>query len=352
MTGRGVDQILGHPGGPLLREPEIRDAREYVGLAEQVHGPIPRPAGPAWPWGDALVVMERAADVRIVNLETAVTTSDAFAPDKLVHYRMHPANLPCLAAARLDVCALANNHLLDFGVQGLLETLEALHRVGLRAAGAGRTAGEAEHPAAVPVRDGRVLVLAAGMPSSGIPGTWAAGEGPGVHLLPGAAEAEASRVLETVRSAKRPGDLVVVSIHWGSNWGYDVAEYHVRFAHSLVDGGVDVVHGHSSHHPRPIEVYRDRLILYGCGDLIDDYEGIPGREDYRHDLRLVYVASLDPTSGRLLRLDAFPFQTWQMRLCRASPSDAAWLGDTLSGISRRFGTRVELGTPDGRLTVL
>ena len=74
----------------------------------------------------------------------------------------------------------------------------------------------------------------------------------------------------------------------------------MRFAHWLVDGGVDIVHGHSSHHPRPIEVYRDRLILYGCGDFIDDYEGIEGYEQYRDDLVLMYFATLSPATGELI----------------------------------------------------
>jgi poly-gamma-glutamate capsule biosynthesis protein CapA/YwtB (metallophosphatase superfamily) len=350
MTGRGMDQILAHPGKPELREPAARDAREYVRMAERVHGPIPRGVEAAWPWGDAMRVLE-TAEVRIVNLETAITTSDAFAPGKVVHYRMHPANVPCLTAAGIEVCALANNHVLDFGVGGLLETLDALRAAGLRTAGAGRTAGEAAQPAVVPVTGGRVVVLATGMESSGIPPAWAAGERPGVDLLPGATAAGASRMLERVHHLKRPGDVVVVSIHWGPNWGYEVSESHVRFAHRLVDGGVDVVHGHSSHHPRPIDVYRDRLILSGCGDLVDDYEGIPGREEYRSDLRLLYLASLEPASGRLLRLHALPFQSRAMRLSRASPADTARLGDVLTRVSRPFGTRSRPSTHHGMLTV-
>ena len=139
MLGRGVDQVLPHPGDPLLRERHLRDARDYVRLAEATSGPVPHPAGFAWPWGDALTTIEEMApDVRVVNLETSVTRSDRFVPGKAVHYRMNPANLPCLSAVRPDVCALANNHVLDFGSPGLEETLESLAAAGLAAAGAGR----------------------------------------------------------------------------------------------------------------------------------------------------------------------------------------------------------------------
>ena len=81
---------------PELREDYASDANAYVRLAERVNGPIPRPAGFSWPWGDALPVLEEAApDVRVINLETSITRSADFAPGKAVHYRMNPDNLPC-----------------------------------------------------------------------------------------------------------------------------------------------------------------------------------------------------------------------------------------------------------------
>ena len=120
MPGRGIDQILPHPGDPELREHYADDANAYVRLAERANGPIPRPAGFSWPWGDALPVLEEAAPaVRVINLETSVTRSADFAPGKAVHYRMSPDNLPCVAVTRPDVCALASNHVLDFGPRGL-----------------------------------------------------------------------------------------------------------------------------------------------------------------------------------------------------------------------------------------
>ena len=118
----------------------------------------------------------------------------------------------------------------------------------------------------------------------------------------------------------------------------------IRFAHRLIDGGVDVVHGHSSHHPRPIEVYRGKLILYGCGDLVDDYEGIGGHDQYRHDLRLLYLPRLDPTSGELVELRMAPLQARQMRLHRAADHDARWLRTVLDKVSRHFGSRIDLGS--------
>ncbi|EUA05104.1 bacterial capsule synthesis PGA_cap family protein [Mycobacterium kansasii 824] len=140
MLGRGVDQILAHPGNPELRERYLRDATGYVRLAERVNGPIPRPVDWRWPWGEVLDVLDDVGtDVRVVNLETTITTGSEFADRKPVCYRMHPDNMAVLTALRPDACALANNHILDFGYQGLTDTVAALAAAGIRGAGAGPT---------------------------------------------------------------------------------------------------------------------------------------------------------------------------------------------------------------------
>ena len=356
MPGRGLDQVLPYPGDPELREQHANDALAYVHMAERANGPIPRPVSFAWPWGDALPVLDAMnPDARLINLETSVTRSADFAPGKAVHYRMNPENLPCVTAARPDACALANNHVLDFGRAGLMETLGALARAGLAAAGAGHDSAEAGRPVAVPVTGnggtagGRVLVCSCGTASSGIPPGWAAtATRPGVNLLPSLSDAVADAVTERVGAARQRRDLVVVSIHWGSNWGYEVDGEQVRFAHRLIDGGVDLVHGHSSHHPRPVEVYRGKLILYGCGDCIDDYEGISGHDEFRDDLRLLYFAALVPGTGTLAALQMVPMQARKIRLCHASTADGQWLARMLDRISRPFGSRIE-SRPGGPL---
>ncbi|MFE8947301.1 CapA family protein [Streptomyces sp. NPDC007856] len=352
MLGRGVDQILPHPGSPVLREGYVTDARTYVELVEAVSGPIPAPVHPAWPWGDVLGLLDEVApDARIVNLETAVTRSDAFMPGKAVHYRMHPANLPALAVARPDVCVLSNNHVLDFGRPGLEETLDSLAGAGLRAVGAGRDADEAYAPAAVPLGPGhRILVFALGALSSGIPPDWAATtDRSGVAYVRELSASAAEAAVQRVRRDKRPGDIVVVSVHWGTNWGYLVPREQTRFARALVDGGVDIVHGHSSHHPRPVEVYRGRFILYGCGDFIDDYEGISGYEEYRDDLRLGYLVSVEADTGRPIGMRMVPWQARRMRLEPAGEPDRAWLRSTLDRICHGLHIGMEA---DGTLSVL
>ncbi len=351
MTGRGVDQALPHPGNPVLYEPHVHDARDYVRLAERASGPIALPLDFAYPWGDALGELQRArTEVRIVNLETSITASEEAWPEKGIHYRMHPRNVPCLTMARIDCCCLANNHVLDWGYPGLTETLATLDRAGIARAGAGENAAEAAAPAVLDVPGkGRVLVYAMGSTTSGIPPAWGATrDRPGVNLLDDLSEASAWRVASQIGAAKRPGDMTVASIHWGGNWGYDIPEEQIRFAHRLVDGGVDLVHGHSSHHPKAIEVYRERLILYGCGDFLDDYEGIGGYEAFRDDLRLMYLLRVDPQQGRLGEVRLVPLQVRRFRLQRAAAADARWLCDLLNRLGAPFGTQVQLEA-DGSL---
>jgi poly-gamma-glutamate capsule biosynthesis protein CapA/YwtB (metallophosphatase superfamily) len=345
MTGRGIDQVLSHPGKPDLFESYMRSAVGYVELAERVAGFIGRGLDFAYPWGEALTVLrERRPYARIVNLETAVTTSDDAQPGKGIHYRMHPDNLPCITSAGIDCCVLANNHVLDWGRAGLAQTLSVLRAVGLRTAGAGRDAQEAGAPAVIklPAAGGRVLVFAYATPTSGTPAAWAATrERGGVNFLGELSGRTAELAAEVMLQHRRAGDVVVASVHWGENWGFDIPRGERAFAHGLIDaGGADIVWGHSSHHVKGIEVHQGKLILYGCGDFLNDYEGISGHEPYRPDLSLMYFPVLDSAAGELIGLDAVPMRIRRFRLERAAADDVSWLRGTLEREGRALGTHV------------
>jgi poly-gamma-glutamate capsule biosynthesis protein CapA/YwtB (metallophosphatase superfamily) len=174
MCGRGIDQVLAHPCSAEIYEDYMRSAEGYVLLAEQANGPIPRRNGPSYVWGAALDQLARMEpDARIINLETAVTRSNDVAY-KGINYRMSPENAACLAAAKIDCCVLANNHVLDWGRSGLRETLATLEKLNIKAAGAGRNDREARAPAVLNLDDGRLLIFSFGSTSSGVPIQWAA----------------------------------------------------------------------------------------------------------------------------------------------------------------------------------
>jgi poly-gamma-glutamate capsule biosynthesis protein CapA/YwtB (metallophosphatase superfamily) len=353
MTGRGIDQALPHQANPILYEPYVRDAREYVHLGEKAHGPIPRPLSFDYIWGESLKELDQASvDFRIVNLETAITSAETPWPDKGIHYRMHPQNVGCLSAARISACALANNHLLDWGYDGLSETLQTLDAAGIAYSGAGNDANEAMQPAVLNVTGkGRLLLFSFGSTTSGIPQEWKATSiSPGLNLLDDLSEATAARICDEMRDHQQPGDLIVASLHCGSNWGYEIPREQVAFAHRLIAEGVAIVHGHSSHHVKAIEVCRGRLILYGCGDFLTDYEGISGYEAFRGDLALMYLVELDSGSGELIAARLVPMQMRRFRLERAPTADAKWLCNLLNELGERFGTASRL-EQDNSLTL-
>jgi poly-gamma-glutamate synthesis protein (capsule biosynthesis protein) len=352
MTGRGIDQVLPHPSDPTIHEPYLRSAKGYVDIAEKMNGPIQKPVDFSYIWGDAIEELERVdPDLRLINLETSVTRSDDYWKGKGINYRMHPRNIPCLPAVKIDYCSLANNHVLDWGYSGLTETLETLKKSNVRSAGAGLTLKEAESPAVIEVvGKGRVIVFSFGTQTSGIPLNWAASrDRPGVNLLRDLSDKTVQYIKGKVQEVKRTNDIVVASIHWGGNWGFRIPRKQREFAHKLIDdAGVDIIHGHSSHHVKGMEVYKERPIIYGCGDFLNDYEGIGGNESFRPDLALMYFVRINPS--KLAGLQMTPTQMKRFRVNRASRADALWIRDTLNREGKALGTRVKLNE-DNTLTL-
>lgn len=265
MTSRGIDQILPYSCDPVLYESYVKNAQDYVNLAKRVHGTIPQPVGFSYIWGDAIASMKEA-DARIINLETSITKSDHYL-NKGINYRMHPKNIPCLSAANIDCCTLTNNHVLDWGQQGLQETLETIENSGIKYVGAGRNSTDANTRCILPIADkGRVLVFSYDLASSGIPYYWKATENKlGVNLLTNIFMKTIHIIRDEIAKYKKYGDLVIAS-HWGENWGYEIPKIHIELAHNHIDqAGIDIIHGYSSHHIKGVEIYKDKPIIYGEG---------------------------------------------------------------------------------------
>ena len=257
---------------------------------------------------------------------------------------MNPRNIHCLSAAGINACALANNHILDWGYDGLSESLRTLDAAGVAHSGAGNNASEAGAPAVLNLPGkGRVRLFSFGSTTSGVPPEWSATSArAGVNLLDDLSEATAARIAEGMRQFQVPGDLLIASIHWGANWGYEIPREQVAFAHRLIEEGVAVVHGHSSHHVKAVEAFRGGLILYGCGDFLTDYEGISGYEEFRNDLALMYFIELNSQTADLVSARLVPMRMRRFRLAHASPGDAEWLCNLLNKLSAPFGSGVQL----------
>jgi poly-gamma-glutamate synthesis protein (capsule biosynthesis protein) len=345
MTGRGIDQILPYPSDAALHEPYVRNAKEYIKLAQLVSHGFSYPVEFSYIWGDALQEFDRRSpDLKIINLETSITASQDFLITKGIHYKMNPLNISALTAAGIDGCALANNHILDWGEPGLRETLLTLRSNGLKSAGAGEDLQQASAPAVFEMQGKpKVFLFSYGSESSGIPRSWSASNSkPGVNLLDDLSPRTVQKIKENIQSAAEQNDFVILSIHWGDNWSYQIHSDEIEFAHRLIDeAGVSVVHGHSSHHAKGIEVYENKLVLYGCGDFLTDYEGISGYEEFRGDLSLMYFASFDPVRGDLVELEMVPVKMHKFRVVRSSQEDQECLKSILIREGQKFGTSVD-----------
>lgn len=307
-----------------------------------------RTVPPEYPWGDTLSILG-AADAVIANLECVLSDRGAPQPGKTFTFRSDARNVAVLQAAGVCAVSLANNHSLDYGPQALIDCLASLEAAGIAAAGAGPSLTAAAAPALVPLRgpqppDGLPVTLVAWTDNE--PGWEAGPRTPGVFYVPVTAQGDDPRE-ETLRSivarTARAGQMVIVSAHWGPNWGRDPLPEHVQAARRLIDAGAAVVFGHSPHVFRGVELYRGRPIFYGCGDFIDDYLV---DEAERNDLSA--VSMLEYQGGRLHRLRVYPtvIRRFQARL--AGGDDRRLLLDRVAALSRARGTptRVASAGPD------
>jgi poly-gamma-glutamate synthesis protein (capsule biosynthesis protein) len=347
MLGRGVDQILPNPCNPVLHETwrNVSSAKVFVALAERRNGAIPAARGLGYVWGDAMRDFERLApDLKLVNLETSITARGEPQPRKGIHFRMHPDNIGALVHAGIDYCSLANNHVLDWGSDGLRDTIAALDRAGIAHAGAGHDRDRAAAPAVLSVPGkGRVLVVSFATTCSGTPGSWAADDGKaGVNLI-ALSDDGFERIQRSIAAIRQPGDIVVASVHWGSNFGHQISDAQQDFARRLIDEAqCDLIHGHSSHHVRAIELHRGKPILYGCGDLINDYEGIPKspQRNSHSELGLIYFVRVAKGTNRVTALSMRPTRMHRMRIQHADGVEVSQLCDILNRESAKWGTRI------------
>lgn len=290
---------------------------------------------PEDPWADLLPLL-RSADVRIVNLECALTRHSVpwLRSAKAFHFRANPEAVRVLRAASIGVVSLANNHTLDFEVQGLLDTLAHLDEAGIQHAGAGRDIAQARRPALMDVRGRRLGLVAC---TDNEPDFAAQENRPGTFYLPVSLD---KRVLDVVAAsiadARRSGaELVVFSNHWGPNMVERPPELFQRFAHAVIDLGADLFFGHSAHLVQGVEVHHGRLILYDTGDFLDDYAIDPL---LRNDWSFLFRTVLSP--GGPPNLELFPVRLGYATVHVARGNEREAICARMQRLCEELGTRV------------
>jgi poly-gamma-glutamate synthesis protein (capsule biosynthesis protein) len=289
-------------------------------------------APPEYPWGDTLSLFAKA-DVRMCNLECVI--SDRGRPwnvtPKVFHFRSDRKNVAVLKRASIDAVSLANNHTLDYEYEAMFDMLATLDRESIGHAGAGRDRVEAAVPAVVSAQGLRIGLVAF---TDNEPNWEATDHLPGIFHVPvGTEDPREARLFEAIGRAKSMVDFLVVSAHWGPNWGYRPPAAHVPFARSLVDAGADVVFGHSGHVFRGIDVYKERPILYCAGDFIDDYAV---DEVERNDESFIFVVQTE--GQRIVRVLAFPTIIQEFQARRAHGRQAEAIAGKMALLCQELGT--------------
>lgn len=297
--------------------------------------------GYRYPWGDLLPVLERC-DLFFINLECALTAHTRPWHDgeyKLFYFRAEPSVVQTLKVGRVSFACVANNHICDFGTEGLQETLALLDAAGIAHAGAGEHLAAARAPARLTAQGSRISVVA----FADYPAAWAATPTePGINYTPVSLAPEDFAVVESaIADAKRQADLVVFSIHWGPNMRVRPTPAFRAFARKVVDSGADIFWGHSAHLVQGIELYRGRPILYDTGDLIDDYAV---DEHERNDLSALFLLHVTPPFVQ--RIEVLPVRIHQMQVNHARGSEREWFIERFTALCRELGTEVERG-PEG-----
>jgi len=368
MPARAIDWVLPKPTRGELREGVCAHAAEYAFLAERKAGVLidRSRVTPRSLIGDLPAVVRDRAPIAhgIINLETSVTRSEDFAPGKAVCYRASEENvgmlLDQLSLIGVNVASLANNHVLDFGKTGFVDTLNATRRFTEESAGkfvfvgAGRSEREASAPALIGENDTKAAVFGLAFQNSGTPFSWSAMNprtGPLGVSTGDERDGVPRKMLLDVTRAKASGATVFVSVHFGSNWGWEIDPENIVAAHELIDAGADVVHGHSSHHPRTAELYKNKLILYGTGELLNDYEGIgdhPGFPASRFlgDLRFAYFVDVDSSTGDFVRMYVHPMKQKLFTLVRGDARDAQRFEHALKSQYAECGLQLDIDPLD------
>lgn len=256
-------------------------------------------------WGDLLPILNQS-DMNLVNLEVALTKSSHKVP-KVFNFKADPAKVQTLIEASIDVVNLANNHVLDYSQEGLLDTLAILDRAGIKHVGAGKNIEEASAPAILTIKGIKIGVLGC---TDNEP-TWLATQTkPGVRYL----EIERIQPLkEEIQRLRSKVDLLILSIHWGPNMKEKPSPQFIQFAHEAVDHGVDIIHGHSAHIFQGVEIYKGKLILYDTGDFVDDYAVDPILRNDNSFLFLVEANQRGIKSLKLIPVVIHDFQVNQAK---------------------------------------
>lgn len=287
--------------------------------------------GCSYIWGNMIKHLQNA-DLSLINLETTLTRSNKIRP-KVFNFKSHPQNVKCLTDVGIDVVNLANNHSLDFDIEGLQETLHTLDTTGILHVGAGMNTTEARKPVIITVHDVKIGIIGY---SDNEP-DWKAGiNEPGINYIH---VGDLQAIQQDIHAIRDKVDIVIATIHWGPNMREKPSDEFVNFAHAMIDAGIDIIHGHSAHILQGVEIYKNKLIMYDTGDFIDDYVV---DEHLRNDQSCLFLVTID--HQKIVSVQLIPALINMMQVHEVYGKSASSILERIKKLSREFGTHVDNDT--------
>lgn len=279
-----------------------------------------------YPWGNILPILKQDG-VNIINLETTLTISKKRYP-KAFNFKADPDKVNALVEANIHLASIANNHIFDYAVEGMMETVQILDQSRIIHTGAGSNLDEAKKPAIILHNNLRIGVIGC---TDNEP-SWQANKYPGTFYVK---VGNLQSLKETIQSSRKQVDILILSIHWGPNMVEKPDRKQIQFAHKLIELGVDIIHGHSAHIFQGIEIYKGKLILYDTGDFVDDYavDAV-----LRNDKSFLYECEI--SDKKITALNLIPVIIRDMQVNLAEGQDKSWAITRVQFLSSPFGTQI------------
>ena len=282
----------------------------------------------SYPWGNIMPILKET-DLNITNLETTLTNSNKAVP-KIFNFKADKDVVESLVRANIDVVNLANNHILDFSEEGLLDTISTLDKAEIFHVGAGLNITGAKESVIITKHGINIGIIGytdnepdweAGMYKSGTN-----------YIKVG----DIAKVKEDINKIRHEVDIVIATIHWGPNMREHPSKAFVDFAHQMIDAGIDIIHGHSAHVFQGIEIYNKKLIMYDTGDIVNDYAIDP---EVRNDRSFIFLVNINKKG--IINVRLVPTLVNHMQVNHATGTDYRWAVDRMKELSEEFGTHIE-----------
>ncbi|SHJ14594.1 poly-gamma-glutamate synthesis protein (capsule biosynthesis protein) [Geosporobacter subterraneus DSM 17957] len=289
--------------------------------------------GVDYPWTGVKPYFDKS-DLVLINLETSVGLKGSASPDKTYTFQSKPETLDGLVKAGVSGVSIANNHVLDFGQEGFIETLENLEKRKIKYAGGGRNIQKALEPAVWEIHGQKIGFLAFSRVIYDM--SWyATSKRPGIVS---AYDHYIDQIKDTIVEAKKNVDFLIVSVHWGKELEQIPQEYQERIGRVMIDSGADVVMGHHPHVLQGIEFYKNKPILYSLGNFVFNSKGQLSNRS------MIFNIEIDKNG--MISSWIVPISIMNGQPRAADEKEGKLIIDNLNALSKKWG--VEIST-DGRI---